>query len=131
MDSRLPVPARSRLGQAWWPWIPARRLKLPRDRYAGKVCSPPKSVSRYNLAMTHTYEEVQQFARELPEDQRVRLANSLWESADGFGDEAGEAEIAAAWEPEIGRRVEEIKAGKAVTYSLAEVEADLRAATGR
>jgi putative addiction module component (TIGR02574 family) len=74
--------------------------------------------------MQHTFEEVQQFAQELPEDQRILLANSLWESADAGEDEA---EITAAWEPEIARRVEEIKAGAAVTYSLAEVEADLRA----
>jgi putative addiction module component (TIGR02574 family) len=81
--------------------------------------------------MPHTFEEVQQFAQKLPEDQRLRLANSLWESADFGADEASEAEIAASWEPEIGRRVEEIKAGTAVTYSLAEVEAELRAVTGR
>jgi putative addiction module component (TIGR02574 family) len=84
-----------------------------------------KLVSRNNLPMRHTFEEVQQFARELPEDQRILLATSLWESAD-----AGEDEINAAWEPEIARRVEEIKAGTAVTYSLAEVEADLRAVVG-
>jgi putative addiction module component (TIGR02574 family) len=85
-----------------------------------------KSISRYNLPMQHTFEEVQQFARELPEDQRILLATSLWESTD-----ASEAEITAAWEPEIARRVEEIKSGTAVTYSLAEVEADLRAVVGR
>jgi putative addiction module component (TIGR02574 family) len=77
--------------------------------------------------MPYTYEEVQQFARELPEDQRILLANSLWESADAGEDEA---EITAAWEPEIARRVEEIKAGTAVTCSLAEVEADLRTIAG-
>jgi len=86
-----------------------------------------RSVLRYNLPMQHTFEEVQQFARELPEDQRILLATSLWDSADA---DADEAEIAAAWEPEIARRVEEIKAGTAVTYSLAEVEADLRAVVG-
>jgi uncharacterized tellurite resistance protein B-like protein len=80
--------------------------------------------------MRHTYEEVQQLARELPEDQRILLANSVWESADAGEEEAGEAEITAVWEPEIARRVEEIKAGTAVTYSLAEVEADLRAVVG-
>jgi hypothetical protein len=78
--------------------------------------------------MPHTYEEVQQLARALPEDERIRLANSLWEGAEGV---ATEAEIAAAREPEIACRVAQIKAGTAVTYSLAEVEADLRAVTGR
>jgi hypothetical protein len=85
-----------------------------------------KSLLRYNRPMRHTYEEVQQFARELPEDQRILLANSIWESAGADGEESSEAEIAAAWDPEIARRVEEIKAGTAVTYSLAEVESDLR-----
>jgi hypothetical protein len=79
--------------------------------------------------MRHTFEEVQQFARELPEDQRILLANSLGESSEA-GEEAGETEIAAAWGPEIARRVEEIKAGTAVTYSLQEVEVDLRAIVG-
>jgi len=83
-------------------------------------------VSRYNLPMQHTFEEVQQFAWELPESQRILLAASLWERAD-----ASEDEIAAAWGPEIACRVEEIKAGTAVTYSLAEIEADLRAVVGR
>lgn len=80
--------------------------------------------------MQHTYEEVRQFAHELPEDQQVMLANSLWECAVAFEDKVGEAEIAAAWGPEIAHRVEEIKAGAAVTYSLQEVEADLRAIVG-
>jgi len=81
--------------------------------------------------MPYTYEEVQQLARQLPEDQQILLANSLWENADGSEDEMGETEIDAAWEPEIARRVEEIKAGTAVTYSLAEIEADLRVVTKR
>ena len=89
----------------------------------------PASVSRYNFPMRHSFEEVQQIARELPVNQRILLANSLWESAEA-GEEATEAEIAAVWEPEIARRVEEIKSGIAVTCSLAEVEADLRAVLG-
>jgi putative addiction module component (TIGR02574 family) len=88
-----------------------------------------KSNSRYNPLMQHSFEEVQQFARELPEDQRILLANSLWESTEAGG-ETDETEISAAWDPEIARRVEEIKAGRAVTCSLAEVEADLRAVLG-
>jgi putative addiction module component (TIGR02574 family) len=99
---------------------------MPVALNSGSNRSSAKSISRYNLPMQHTFEEVQQFAQELPEDQRILLANSLWESAG-----ASEAEIAAAWEPEIARRVDEIKAGTAVTYSLAEVEADLQAVVGR
>jgi putative addiction module component (TIGR02574 family) len=99
----------------------AQHTAGPAPRGSAGHLQPGESVSRYNLPMRHTYEEVQQFARELPEDQRILLATSLWDSADA---DADETEIAAAWEPEIVRRVEEIKAGTAVTYSLAEVEAD-------
>jgi len=80
--------------------------------------------------MPHTYEEVRQTACELPEDQRVLLAESLWESLDLEEIDASDAEIDAAWDGEIARRVAEIKAGTAVTYSLQEVEADLRAIVG-
>jgi hypothetical protein len=80
--------------------------------------------------MPHTYEEVRQFAHELPEEQQILLANSLWESAFAGEAEASDAEIAEAWDAEIAQRVGEIKAGTAVTYSLQEVEADLRAIVG-
>jgi putative addiction module component (TIGR02574 family) len=86
--------------------------------------------SRYNSLMAHTYEEVRQIAQELPEDQRILLANSLWESVDIDESEAAEAEIDAAWDGEIARRVAEIKAGTAVTYSLDEVTAELRSIVG-
>jgi putative addiction module component (TIGR02574 family) len=81
--------------------------------------------------MSHSYEEVLQMARELPEDQRILLANSLWESLDSGENEPTEAEIDAAWDAEIEHRVQEIKAGTAMTYSLEEVEADLRSIVRR
>jgi putative addiction module component (TIGR02574 family) len=80
--------------------------------------------------MQRTYEEVRQIAYELPEDQRILLAVSLWESLDHGEIDVTEAEIDAAWDGEIARRVAEIKAGTAVTYSLQEVEADLRSIVG-
>jgi putative addiction module component (TIGR02574 family) len=80
--------------------------------------------------MTHSYEEVQQLACELPVDQRILLANSLWESIESGKFDATGAEVDAAWDAEIGRRVAEIKAGSAVTCSMQEVEADLRAIVG-
>jgi len=85
-----------------------------------------QSISRYNLRMPHSYEEVQQFASELPVNQRILLANSLRESVDRGEFDATEVEVDAVWDAEIGRRVAEIKAGSAVTCSLEEVEADLR-----
>ncbi|MGA2536978.1 MAG: addiction module protein [Terracidiphilus sp.] len=76
--------------------------------------------------MPHTFEEVRQIAQELTKEQRILLANSLWESVDREESGASEAEVTAAWDDEIARRVEEIKAGTAVTYSLDEVAAELR-----
>ena len=83
---------------------------------------------RYNLAMPHTLEEVRQIAFELPEQDRLQLANSLWETLTP-GEELSDAEFDAAWEPEIARRVAEIKSGAAATCSFEEFEADLRAIT--
>jgi putative addiction module component (TIGR02574 family) len=80
--------------------------------------------------MARSYEEIREIAYELPDDQRILLANSLWESVlDGENDLPG-TDVDAAWDGEIERRVAEIEAGTAVTCSLQEVEADLRAIVG-
>jgi putative addiction module component (TIGR02574 family) len=69
--------------------------------------------------MQHTYEEVQQIAHELPEDQRVQLANSLWESVGAETDDA--AAIEAAWDGEIKRRLDEIDSGSVELAPLEDV----------
>ncbi len=69
--------------------------------------------------MQHTYEEVQQIAHELPEDQRVQLANSLWESVGAENDDA--AAIEAAWDGEIKRRLDEIDSGSVELVPLEDV----------
>jgi putative addiction module component (TIGR02574 family) len=79
--------------------------------------------------MPHTFEEVRQIASELPRDQRIELASSLWESVEGEEAEATEADI-AAWDGEIARRAAGIKDGTAKTCSANELEADLRAIVG-
>jgi putative addiction module component (TIGR02574 family) len=79
--------------------------------------------------MAHSYEEIRQLAQELPAEQQILLANTLWESAVG-DDDGEEVEIAAAWEAEIARRVAEIKTGTAATSTPEEVAADLRAIAG-
>lgn len=66
--------------------------------------------SRYNLPMQPSFDEVEKLARALPEDQRVRLANSLYESVSDE-EQASEAEIEAAWGDEIKRRLDEIDSG--------------------
>lgn len=80
--------------------------------------------------MQHSFEEVREFAQELPEDQRLMLVNSLLETLDEQ-DSASEAEIAAAWDQEIAHRVAEIKAGTAATCSIDDVAADLRSILGK
>jgi putative addiction module component (TIGR02574 family) len=89
-----------------------------------------ESIPRYNLSMPLSYEEVRKIAYELPDEQRILLAESLCESVDIRENHVGEAEVDAAWDGEIARRVAEIKAGTAVTYSLEEVEAEMRAIVG-
>jgi putative addiction module component (TIGR02574 family) len=81
--------------------------------------------------MQRSLEEVRQLAYELPEDQRIQLANALWESVEVKENDASEAEIETAWDKEVERRVAEIKAGTAVTYSWEEVEESLRARLAR
>lgn len=80
--------------------------------------------------MPRSFEEVQQIAYELPVEQRILLANSLWDSVDTGENDATEAEVDAAWDAEIGRRVAAIKAGTTVTCSVKEAEADLRTIVG-
>lgn len=61
--------------------------------------------------MAYSYEEVRQIAHELPEEQRIMLANSLLERALPAEDEASESQIAAAWDQEIQRRLGEMDSG--------------------
>ena len=80
--------------------------------------------------MQHSLEQVRQLAYDLPEDQRLLLANALLESVSNQ-DEAAEAQLAAAWDEEIARRVAEIKAGTATTCSLDDLTSDLRSIVDR
>jgi putative addiction module component (TIGR02574 family) len=69
--------------------------------------------------MPHSYEEARQIAHELPVDQRILLANSLWESVDRDSDDA--AAIEAAWDGEIKRRLDEIDSGAVELVPLEDV----------
>ena len=70
--------------------------------------------------MQPSFEEVEKLARALPEDQRIRLANSLYESV-GEEEHASEAEIEAAWGDEIKRRLDEIDSGAVEMIPLEDV----------
>ena len=62
--------------------------------------------------MEHSYDEVHRLAHALPEEERIRLANSLYDRVGMAEDEESEAEVAAAWDAEIKRRLDEIDSGK-------------------
>lgn len=75
--------------------------------------------------MQHSFDEVQKLAYALPEDQRIQLANSLYESVTSVGPEPGDAELAAAWEGEIKRRLDEIDSGAVDLIPLEDALADM------
>ena len=74
--------------------------------------------------MQPPFEEVEKLARALPEDQRIRLANSLYESVSDE-EQASEAEVEASWGDEIKRRLDEIDSGNVKMISHEEFLADL------
>jgi putative addiction module component (TIGR02574 family) len=84
-------------------------------------------IPRYNPSMPHTFEEVRQIAYELPTEQRILLANSLWESVDTEECDASEAEIEAAWGEEVKHRLDEIDSGAVKLIPHEEFVADLDA----
>ncbi len=81
--------------------------------------------------MPHTYEEVRQIAYELPQEQRIQLANSLWESVDTERHEEADENVEAAWKAEVDRRVSEDEAGIGTDLSWEEVVQPLRAQLGK
>jgi hypothetical protein len=81
------------------------------------------SVSRYNLPMNRSAAEILEDVRRLPLSEFDWLIGELLQNGDG----SSEAEIEASWKTEVERRVSEVEAGTAVTYSWEEAEAPLRA----
>ena len=70
--------------------------------------------------MTTLVDELSQRARALSPEDRARLADELLASLD----EQADPDAEAVWEKEIGRRVEEIKSGKAKLIPADEVFAE-------
>jgi putative addiction module component (TIGR02574 family) len=73
--------------------------------------------------MSRTAAEILEDARRLPRGEFDWLIGELLQVGDGSSD----AEIEASWKEEVERRVAEVEAGTAATYSWEEVEAPLRA----
>jgi len=95
--------------------------------------------------MQMSYEQLRDHSLALSVEERRQLADSLlasldeeesnwgerWESAELGYETTDQHELSTEWKAEIARRVEEIKSGRAVTYSLAEIEAALSAVVDR
>jgi len=77
--------------------------------------------------MNRSAAEILEDARRLPPGEFDWLLGELLQAGDGSSD----AEIDASWKTEVERRVAEIDAGTAVTYSWEEVESPLRARLSR
>jgi putative addiction module component (TIGR02574 family) len=86
-----------------------------------------RPIPRYNLPMSRTAAEILEDARQLPPGEFDWLIGELLQEGDGSSD----PEIDASWKAEVDRRVAEVDAGTAVTYSWEEVEAPLRARLAR
>ncbi len=71
--------------------------------------------------MSDLVEELSHKARALPPEDRVRLAEELLASV-----QEPDAEVDAAWEEEIKRRIAEIDSGKAKLVPAEEVFAEVR-----
>lgn len=69
--------------------------------------------------MPMTREELEARARQLPREERARLAETLISSLDD------EAEVERAWDEEIRRRLQELDAGSVETVPGEEVFAEL------
>ncbi|MEW6235796.1 MAG: addiction module protein [Candidatus Omnitrophota bacterium] len=74
-------------------------------------------------AMSLVMKEIANQALTLPPDERAQLAHELIASLDDAVDEEAET----AWEAEIGKRVQEIKRGKAKGRPLEAILAEIQA----
>ena len=60
----------------------------------------------------------------LPADERAALANTLLDTLDGTNEPAS---VHEAWDAEVSRRIEDLKAGRAVTVPWEELHRELLA----
>jgi putative addiction module component (TIGR02574 family) len=79
--------------------------------------------------MNARVDQLLQEAMTLSETERVTLADALYASLDGRAEDP--AEVEAAWDKEIARRVDEIRSGNAKMIPLDQVRSNLRATIRR
>jgi hypothetical protein len=78
-------------------------------------------VVRYNLSMSRSAQEILEDARQLPPNEVNWLIESLLLEGDG----APQAQIEAAWDSEIKRRLDEIDSGAVELIPGDEVRAEM------
>ena len=83
----------------------------------------PPPLSRYTLPMNRSAQEILEDARQLPSREVDWLIESLLQDGDG----APQAEIEAAWDGEIKRRLDEIDSGAVELIPLEDVLARMDA----
>ena len=77
--------------------------------------------------MNRSFAEIAEEALTLPQGEQLRLARTLLEKAEAFGDVGAEA----AWDEEIERRIRKIDSGLAKGRPFAEVLRDIDQQLGR
>jgi putative addiction module component (TIGR02574 family) len=83
-----------------------------------------RSTNTGEPAMPATLEEIQTEAMKLSAEERAELADRLWASLEP------QADIDAAWDAEIERRLRQLEAGEVETIPHETVIAELRAKYG-
>lgn len=76
--------------------------------------------------MSTTVDELTQQAMQLSFDERAELADRLFRSLEPPGDEVSTDEWAAAWLPELKRRVQAYERGESVALERVEAMAAIR-----
>jgi len=72
--------------------------------------------------MSPEISELLKRALALPADERAALANTLWDSL-----EITNESVQEAWDDEVARRIDDLKAGRAVTVPWEELHRELLA----
>ena len=88
---------------------------------SGAAFETPESISRYNPSMSPTAQKILEEALQLPPDELDWLVESLLIKEKS----PAEAEIEAAWDSEIKRRLDEIDSGAVEMIPLEDVLAEM------
>jgi hypothetical protein len=86
-----------------------------------------ESVPRYNRSMNRSAQEILEDALQLPPGEVSWLIENLLEEGDRGPETESEAEIEAAWDSEIKRRLDEIDSGTVELIPGEQVRAEMMA----